>query len=204
MAKIFNNIQELWSHCLFCPMCQNVSRKIFITVHPDEVFELKSFEKDNQFLILHCLIRLMNKRHQSIFTINCLDNTFQFDIYNTSQSKMPVEKASSPTFCMCIQARCHKCDNASIYSEDIELDLLKGLINNIKIEYESIYVSDGINEYFIQIWHNRNNMLIGRCFEDDNGSWIDEENAVHLPIVAFDFSNTAKIINKIKILLLFS
>jgi hypothetical protein len=203
MTKILSTLQDLWSYCLFCPICQKASRKAYISVGPDEAFELVSFEKENQFLTINCNLKIKRWNHNAKYIINCLDNTFLFFISDSSSQEPPVEKASTPYFFFCIQSRCEDCDDSLVHSNDIELNLLTKTLVNVGLEQEEIYLLNQKNKYHITLSYYNGNMIISKCFEED-GKIIDDNKPMNFPIVDFDFSNPSKVINKIKTILVFS
>lgn len=203
--KILNTVQELWTYCLFCPVCQDLTRKISIAVGPDEAFQIYSFQKDNDILQLQCSLTVKNKKYNALYYINCHNNSFKVDISDPQLGELSVEKASSPYFYFYIMSDCRQCDATHTNGTDIELDMNKGTLHNIGVEREGIYLLEQKIKYHITYEHDRNKMQISKCFEDENtNEIIDDNKPFNFPIIDFDFSNQQKVLNKIKTLLVFS
>jgi hypothetical protein len=203
--KKYNNIQELWSYCLFCPICQDITRDMQISVGPDDTFSLSSFEKNNNILTLNCLFFVKKQKYHIKYDINCIDNTFNSDISDPTPSDKYVTKASLPYFFFYIRSNCRVCDASHTNGTDLELDLSSKIIFNIGVETDGIYLLKEKNKYHISFEYDRNKMIISRCYEDKNtGEILDDNKPFNFPIIDFDFSNIEKVINRIKTILTFS
>lgn len=202
--KILNTVQQLWSYCLFCPTCQDITRTIHVSVGPDEAFKLQSFEKNNHILHLDCLFHAKNQKYKATYEINCLDNSFSCHIEEPISAKSSVNKASTPYFYFYIQGDCKECNDTYVSSKDLELDLLNKKIENIALEREGIYLRGKDSHYHLTMSYDEREMLITRCHDEDGLMIEDGGKPFHLPIIEFDFSKPKKVINKIKTILLFS
>lgn len=203
--KALETVQKLWSHCLFCPICQDVTRDIHVDVGPDDAFTISKFEKNNHILTLHCSFRAFKKKHSVKYHINCLDNSFTTDIGESISDSEPVERAARPYFYFYIQGDCKKCNSSHTNGTDLELDMLNSVVTHIGIEREGIYLLNEKSKFHITLAHDTNEMLISKCFEDEStGQILDDNKPFNLPIIDFDFSNQKKVINKIRTLLVFS
>jgi hypothetical protein len=197
-------LQQLWSHCLFCPVCQDITRSIYISVGPDEATELQSFKKDNHILHLHCQLNLGNRKFFNKYQINCLDNSFTFDISEPELSERSVTRASSAYFYFIINSDCRKCNSSYSNSGDLEFDFLNHKITNVGIERDSVYLLNQKDKFHITTMYLDKEMIISQCYQDDDGGIIDDNKPFTLPIISFDYSKPRKVVNKIKTLLVFS
>jgi hypothetical protein len=202
--KALKTVQELWSHCLFCPICQDITRDVHVEVGPDDAFQLVKFEKNNHILTLHCSFRAFKKKQSVKYHINCLDNSFKVDIGESTPDETPTT-AARPYFFFYIQSDCKECNSSHTNGSDLELDMLNSVVSNIGVEREGIYLLNEKNKFHITLCHDDNEMLISKCFEDEQtGEILDDNKPFNFPIIEFDFSNQKKVINKIRTLLVFS
>jgi hypothetical protein len=209
--KILSTVQELWSYCLFCPICQDMTRDVDVEVGPDDAFSITSFEKDNHILKLDCTFRAKKQKYKTVYLINCLDNSFTVDISEPIHSTASqddykrVDKASAPYFFFYLFSNCKRCNAAHTNSSDLELDLLNKRISNIGVEREGIYLLSKQVNYHILLDHNENQTVINKCtISDDNVLVDDNKFFTYSDIIDFDYSNPKKVFNKIKTLLVFS
>lgn len=202
--KILNTVENLWDYCLFCPICQKKIREITISVGPDEVFELTSFEKNENSLILNCSTKIRNNIYYCRYDINCNSNKFQFSVLGASTlpTELAINRASSPYFYFYIYSNCTECGLSYLNSNDLELDLLDDKVVNIGLEREGIHILNQNGNFLISISYGSNNMLISRVLLED-GIYVNGKPST-FPIADFDFSNPGRVINKIKTMLLFS
>ncbi len=198
------NLQELWSKLLFCPLCQDITRKITMSGGPADALHLLSFKKINHILKLHCEFAAFNNVYDIKYDINCLDNSISCNISSPQFVAEEQKKAKSPFFYFGIHADCRQCTNSYADSKDIEIDLLNHKITNIGLEREGVWLLDQNPQYHITLFHPEEQMLISRCHEDENGGIVDDTDPSIFPIIQFDFSKPKKVANKIQTLLLFS
>lgn len=204
--KILNTIQELWSYCLFCPICQDITREIWVSTGPDDVLDLSSHKKIDNILILSCFFHYKRQKSKIVFNINCLDNSFKVDISDPTPSTRNVEGSEIPYFTFFIGGDCKVCSSTHLSSIESQLDLLKLSISNIGIDSETISIFDEKSEwtYILSYEYDINKIKILKSKVDDNGDLTFWKNPPEIPIVNFDFSNPKKVINRIKTLLVFS
>lgn len=202
--KSIKTIQELWSYCLFCPICQDMTREIHVGIGPDEAFELFEFEKNNHILTLKCGFYCKDKMRSIKYDINCLNNSFDMDITESVISSRNVSGAKSSYPYFWLNGNCRVCNASHISSGDVELNVLNKIASNLTLEMEGLSLIKEKDKYYIFIEHSHNTMQISKCFEDENGDIIDENNPFKYPIINFDYSNPKKVLNKIKMLLVFS
>jgi hypothetical protein len=208
--KSFNTVQELWDHCSFCPICQEDCRDVLISVGPDAVFQILDSEKDDSFLDMSCTFTNKKNVYSVQYKINCQDNTFTVDVTDvqllTAAAQLPNKKVEEAYFYFYLQSSCPKCQCAVTYGSDLELDILDRKITNIELEREGFYLLKEIDKFHITTIYDRNIILVSRCqgIEDGDLGFEEDDKTITLPMVKLDFTNQAKIVNKIKTLILFS
>lgn len=209
--KILNTIQELWSYCLFCPICQDMTRDIIVEVGPDNACAISSFKKTNHILRLDCTFRAKKQQYKTVYRINCLDNSFKVAISEPVHSSASqdeykrVDKASAPHFFFYLFSDCQRCHAAHTNSADLELNLLDKTIYNIGVEREGIYLLTEPTKFHLTLLHSENQMEICKCSISEDEMVIDEEKTFVYPsVINFDYSDPKKVINKIKTMLVFS
>lgn len=208
--KLFNSIQELWDYCLFCPICQRNCREIVVSVGPDSAFILVTADKkEDGALYLQCTYK--NKRHiYSVdYNVNCLDNTFTVDVPKVQE--LPLGEIANPKkakrayFFFFMEGLCRDCNCTSAHGLDLEFDIVDKKISNIGLERESFYLLEGKDKFHVSPIHDRNVMLVSRCYVDDEEIGFSEsDKTIELPLVKLDLTDQLKVTNKIKTLILFS
>jgi hypothetical protein len=194
--KILNTVQELWSHCLYCPICKDICRDPLVSVGPDDQFQIVFAEKEDHILSVQCLFKKKDKKIHVTYLIDCLKNTFEIE---------GNDSALQNTYCyFYIQSDCRRCDATHTNGTDLELNLETKQISNIGIEREGIYLLSTKDKYHVTFQYDNNTMLVSKCFEDDDGMLIDDNKVARLPLVNLDFSKPRKAANRIKTLLVFS
>src|ERR1700722_1895367 len=203
--KILNTVQKLWAYCLFCPICQDMTREVHVSVGPDEVFKLLRSKKDNHIIHLNCSAQIKKQKYKANFCINGLDNTFTFVISDLPgsgfySSPLSVEKAKTPYFYFYVQSNCKRCHCTSVFSSDLELDLLRKVITNIGVERETVILLNESDKYHLSLEYDENQMIISRYTEEDED--LDEEGSLDkefiTSLIDLDFSQPSKVVRKIK------
>lgn len=208
--KTFNNVQELWDYCATCPICMRHCREVVVSVGPDGVFILVAAQKrDNGTLFLQCTYKNKRNVYSVNYDINCLDNTFTVDVPYVRElapgETANTEKVKKAYFYFFIEGLCRECHCTSAHGLDLELDILDKKISNIGLERESFYLLEGKDKFHVSPIHDRNVMLVSRCYPDDEGiSFIESDKTIELPLVKLDLSDQDRVVNKLKTLILFS
>lgn len=203
--KIFNTLKELWDHCFFCPICQKDGREMTVSVGPDEVFTLISYQKSSTNLDMECRFQYRKKLYLVNYKINCLDNSFIVDIKEDYQDNSSNnEGASRSYFYFYIQSHCPDCNQSSVFGEDIELSFLDKKIYNLSLQEEEFYLPKNNPTILIDLDHMLDVTNIYKCSNSDGKFYIDFNSEVQLPLLNLDFSNQEKVFDKIKTLILFS
>lgn len=206
--KQFENIQELWDYCAYCPFCMRNCREMAVSVGPDNVFILVEFKKQNHRLLLECTFKSKRHIYNVDYDINCLDNSF--DVTVPRVQEVPAgetanpDKAKKAYFFFFIEGICRECSCTSAHGADLELDLLGKQISNIELERESLYFLECEDKFHVSPIHDRNVMLVSRCYVDDEFGISDSEKTIELPLVKLDPTDQAKTVSKIKTYILFS
>lgn len=193
MSKTRNTIQELWSYCLYCPICKVICREITVAAGPNDQFKLVFFKKENHILAIQCVYK---KSFIVNYEINCLDNTFKIIGNNLNLDQ---------TYCyFYIQSICRICNATHVTGTDLELNLEEKSIYNIGLEKEGVYLLSTKDMYHITILYKNSTMLVSKCFKDKDGIVLDDNRVCTLPLVDLDFSNLHKVAYRIKTMLVFS
>jgi hypothetical protein len=197
-VKIFNTLQELWDYCLICPICQNSSRRILISVGPDLVVSLNHFRKQDSSLFLQCSFNKKNNYYIIEYNIDCNTNLYDVTVtnrhINAPHHQMTDQKVMQAYFYFYIQSSCDKCVASATYSADLELLQDEKRVFNIELEREHFVLADDMT-HRLTVLYDRDVML---------ASNDAHQKSVELPILNLDFSDQPKLINKIKTLILFS
>lgn len=210
--KIFANIEELWNYCLFCPVCQKDCREMIVSVGPDILFRLNSFQKENSILELSCRYIDTNYYFDFNFKINCLENSFDIDAKDLATFPMQIadnsyERFKNTYFFFIIQSTCRKCKHTSAYSSDIEFDFSNKKISKIEFERESFYLLKEPEKYYISINYDESATFVSKCFVEKENNYnvitLSGKN-IKLPLIKLDLVNQASCVQKIKTLVLFS
>lgn len=202
--KKFNTLQELWSYALFCPLCQDITREVMVTGGPSNVLEVKSQKKTNEILKVQCTAKLAKQSYNIAYYIDCVKNCFTVSITEAQVQDPPVKGASSPIFTLGLISDCRICGNTSMNSADIEIDLLSKKVTNFGVEMEGIYLLNQKTKYHLTLNHTVQQLTLSKCFEDDDGSIVDDNKTISFPLTHFDFSQPKKVLNRIRTLLVFS
>lgn len=209
--RIFNTIQELWQFCLYCPICQQPSRTLKLSVGPDDYFKLSEYEKTDTNLQLVCGYRhdrvtranhskLIN--YTAVFNINCLKNTYNIGV--AGKDNRILERIKSSYFFFYIDANCMLCNNTYLNTADLELNAFDKTVSTIQMDRESAYLVSEKDKYHITLCHDLNTTHVSRITLGMDGSIIDDENVIELPLLDIDFAQPLKTTSKIKTLILFS
>lgn len=207
--KLFNTVQELWDYCSFCPICLRSCREICVSVGPDSVFILVHSQKKKNDLYLQCTYKNKRNIYSVDYNINCLDNTFKVKVPKVQE--LPAGEIANPKkvekayFFFFLEGLCRECNCTSAHGLDLELDIVDKKISNIGLERESFYLLEGKDKFHVTPIHDRNVMLVSRCYVDDEEIGFSEsDKTIELPLVKLDLSDQTKATNKIKTLILFS
>ena len=171
--KIFRTFQELWQHCLFCPICQEPSRTITVSIGPDWLWRLTEFQKVGSELKIFCYWildteyedRPIKTKHSAIFTVNCDNNNYQLNANNEN-----VRKSSTYIY---LHAKCNGCDNTYLDTMDMDFDPETLTIYNFQIEREGAYILSEKDKFHISLQYDRNIMSVSRMFLASDSSWWD-------------------------------
>jgi hypothetical protein len=207
--KNLDTVQKLWSHFLMCPTCKDFDREVDVSVGPDTNTRLVLFKKENHILTLDIVFKAKKQQYKIQYNINCLDNSFKVDIaeildFSAVEDKYKrTDRASAPYFYFYLFGTCRKCGNSFSNSKEMELDLLNNKITNIGLEHESIYILKNGEGFHLNLDYEKHNMSVAKFTIDTTPDDI-VNNEMELPLIEMDFSNTEKVFDKIKTLLIFS
>lgn len=203
--KAFNTLQELWDYCSYCPICQKSGRDMIISVGPDDVFSLIDFSKDDNFMHLHCRYTNKNNSYAVNYNIDCRDNTFNVSVADLQMmmpdTRLSPIKVKRAYFYFYMQSKCYDCMAAYTYSSDLELDMLNNNVSNIGLERESIYLLKVDDQWHISLFYETDIMHVSKYVGVDI---IEEVNPIRLPLMKLDWSDQAKVVERIRTLSLFT
>lgn len=201
-------MEELWAYCLFCPICKNPDRFLELTAGPDDHFKIEAWKKIGSQLQIDCSFRYDREdkksrgdHYEANYIIDCQQNTYQ--LLTNGPDSVLAGKVTEFNFFFQIFSKCKTCYNSNVNTTDIEFDNINYIVYDMEIDRESVYLLEEKDKYHITLSHDRNVMMVSRCFLQKE-TIIDEENVIDLPLINLDFSNPTKVVNKIKTLILFS
>jgi hypothetical protein len=200
--KSFDNLQEVWDYCTFCPLCQKDGRNISVSVGPDRFWSFVSFEKVDNILLTVCTYKYKQNRYFVNYNFNCIDNTFllKYDSADEIFQANLLEKAKEAYFYFYIDGVCPNCECSAAATTDLELDLQAGIITNIQLEREKFLLSEEKDKFHVTSAHSSNILRVSKYDADS----FEEDEEVELPLFDLDLTNQAKLVNKLKTLILFS
>jgi hypothetical protein len=208
--RIFNTVQELWSYCLFCPICKEPSRTITLTVGPDDQFKLSRnipYEKIDSQLKLFCSFRMdmedpdyVKGKCAATFNIDCDTNQY---VVESGGTQLLVKKANDAYFYFYVHSTCKKCNCSYVNSADLEFDRDSKRVSNIQMEREGYELLTEKDKYRLTQSHDRNVLMVSRLTEEE-GLRVNSDNVLELPLFKLDLSDIPRAVNKIKTLILFS
>jgi hypothetical protein len=224
----FDRLQDLIDYCARCPVCQN-ERELSISVGPDtnllmgppfedetDLTKLKSFQRNNNQLVLKVEARVSQYTYRITFTINTLTNELITSIptpQHIAPGEQAADRASHPEMFFYLYARCDEC-GSGINTEDIILDILDKKVRDLFVEQETRLVrgNGGYFEldYFYAVYTSRNTIEIRFVrHEGDDCNYTEfyvggNESVVSIPLTEFDFSDQEKLFARLQTLMLFS
>jgi len=191
--KILNTIQEL----LYCPLCQNCG-EIYEISSATKNFFIKSWYQNNNNLKICLAYRYSDNIQNDIeleVYINGKDNTLKFD-----ETKIQSCQAFLDDVILDCCVYCKKCDNNYINCTITINSKNKEIIYHLYKRRICLFAEDNV-EYRISLLYYLKSILILR---NDVLSGPLNNKIIQLPLIELDFSRPRIVINKIKILLLFS
>jgi hypothetical protein len=198
-VKIFSSIEKLWDYCLLCPLCKNPERHLELTVGPDEHFEIKEWKKIAAQLQIDCDFRYDREDKNSpagsytaSYLVDCQQNSYK--MLAAGPDQVIADKATEVEFFFYIFAECKACNYSYLNTSDLEFNNVEKIISNIQLDRESLCLSQDENKYRIILAHDANDMLVVPY----------KKKGLHLPLTDLDLSNPGKVIEKLKLWILFS
>lgn len=198
--KEFNNLQELWSYCLFCPLCQDMTRTI--TLIPIWGGDILKHQKKGRILSVRGAANIGLQRYEMTYDIDCVSNTFTVKQTKAVPNNNKISTNTGLEFY--IMTVCDKCNNTSANTKPIDLNLASKKSNNFSMEIEGVYLLEGKYKYHLGFNHVNNLMFISKCFVDDDGGIVDDNKVLNLPLINFDFRDVKKVVDRIRTLIVFS
>lgn len=202
--KLFNTIEELWGHCLFCPICNDNCRDIHVSAGPDDNFKLISFKKNDEILQLKCSLHLKKLKYVVDYKINSNDNTFKAKVFAPKEVENSIENPLSTYFYFYIQSTCNKCGYSYCNGSDIEFDQDNQKVVSIGIEREGIYLIDHTESFHVTLEYDKNLTNITKCIKvKDKDEIRDLPLAYQCPLIKVNMKEPQKAIRRIKTVLTF-
>lgn len=201
--KILNTIQELWEHCLYCPICKESCREMSVSVGPNETFKIISFKKKNELLHLTCKLFCQKLKYIVHYTVNCNDNSFDVKFSALEDSLSDANNILSSYFYFYVQGSCKKCNCSSAHSSDLKLDMENKKIVTIGLDREGVYLLDRDDSFHVDLQYDVNKTFISKCIKERNGEIVDYPGHMY-DLIKVNFMEPDRAINKIKIFLTFS
>jgi hypothetical protein len=153
---------------------------------------------------MDCTAKIKDKRYKTNYIVNGVDNTFEVSIAEIAPEGEPVDKAQTPYFFFYIQSVCKRCHCTHAYGSDLELDLLNKKVTNIGVVSETVILLTEPTKYHLSLNYDDKEMIISRCIQDEDGIVEDDDKQFHTALVDLDFSQPAKVVRKIKTIMVFS
>lgn len=193
--RTFNSLRELINYVKSCPVCFS-KRELILSLGPEiEVASTIVYEDENIFQI-----EGIHKKSSDSFLISINLDTNEFRVISEAQIVQSIQ------LYFYLYANCsnmidkHTC-NCCINTEDIDLNSSFNQIENLCIEYESVWLTR--TEYPFHISIQANNMKVTKMHWE-NGELIDNTNEIRVPLVDLDFSDEISAVQKIRTMLVFS
>src|SRR5574337_519053 len=199
----FNNIQELWDYCSYCPICTRKCREVVVSVGPDDHFILVDFEKEGTNLQLQCTFKNKSHIYSAEYNIDCLNNSFSVKIPKVQSvpegETAEPERATRAYFFFFLEGLCRECNCTSAHGKDLELRVIDNKIFDIELERENFYLLEGKDKFHVSPIHDRNVMQVNRCYPDDDGiSFNESKKIIELPLVKLDLADQERVVSKLK------
>ena len=198
--KKFDTFQSLWSYCLYCPICKNISRDMEVIVGPEEGLKLVSWSKQDYIVRLDVRYAKKNSPvYRYYVEINGLNNSY--DIKNISEHSP--DNLNILDFYFYLYANCSDC-NSFINSASIDVFFEENKLPLLEVEQEGFDLKLKNKYYFhLTLDYERELMLVYKLYKKDD-LYINNGTPCTLPLLNLNWSDANKAINKIKKLLIFS
>lgn len=187
--KKFNNLEELWNYCSFCPICQNNSREMEVSVVEfEDIIKEYSFIKNKEILEIISEDKFQNTY---INKINCLTNKVEMMTFPSEFGYFTIAGACD----------IHLNRSVSRSHFSLKANVLETSLCCIEHEYFSYLFED--NHILVMFNHNSDKTTI-------SFSKIDKSNRYRISLrisldylLDIDFTNEQNMINKLKTILVF-
>ena len=191
----FNNINELWNYCSYCPICKLSGRDLSATIISPSLKSL-SWTKDNDKLSIVC------ETLCDIDTDDILKNQINVEI-DCANNKILFDKVlfDTDTF-LYLVARC-KCDMSNISSTNMFFELGE-IVSPIGIEQESVFFMNDKENFHLSVFHTSENILFSKLIKNEffENSFINDT-IITAPIFHMDLDDSEKCISKLKTIMVF-
>lgn len=173
-----------------------------VSVGPDRFWTIVESIKEGEVLTNFCTYKYKQNRYFVNYKFNCIDNTFllEYSSANTAFQEGLLEKAKEAYFYFYIDGVCPICECSAAATSDLELDFQEGVVTNIQLEREKFYLLQEKDKFHVSLAHSSNIMRVSKY----NAESFEEDDEVELPLFNLDLNNQAKLVDKLKTLILFS
>ena len=196
--KIFNNLQELWEHCLFCPICKTYDRDITITFGPEENYKLLSFTR-NTFLNLRVKYSLDYSRYIVQYIIDCADGSFTTKVSELDEAKAQTNKTTMPYSYFYIESDCRTCHCTSAMTSNIQLDMKNSKVYNFLLSKEEVVMLDNTNDsYHAILDYSNKTTTVYPCFKRNDDTIVDIVPPANFNLIEVDLMKADKAIKRMK------
>ena len=202
MAK-FNSLQDLWSYCMYCPFCKEMSRTISVSIGPDYSLEFISSRKSGKILHINSYARVSDEynhshKYNSKILIDCISNTYVKTLYDLHSEKIIHAPVSGY---IQIYSHCKQCDS---FVNSYEINFYNSILDlsTLKIENEHYIINSNDEEFSLNLRYDLNKIeIIKRELYENDSKY---KKPILSPIFNLNFNNIDDIIKRIKTILIFS
>jgi hypothetical protein len=203
--KNFNTINQLWDNLLICPFC-NKERKVELSIGPDGVFNLITWDKSKNIITIVFSISIESVLYTSTWKIDCNSNKFGINTKSMGSeltSSLPSSEYSNLYFYL--YSECNNCNNSFSNTSDLSISSKEYLkIDNIGIEREGWFIKKPEHQqYYALVADYQYDKMYFNNVEMFKGIIKKKSKEISLPLLELDFSNHEKLLNKIGTMLLF-
>ena len=206
--KKFDNLNNLFEYCFYCPICQDNCRQIesmqfapdYVNYLNKDIIDVANSKKPLDKLDFQLQIGAFHssRKIKSLpsyqLTIDIANNKSKISKFNHNFSDVNY-------LYFYIHSSCKNCFSY-INTSDVELNFVNSTISNISIENETFFLFKTENKYLLSYYYDEGIMNVSKLYAD-NERIFPEHKKHMLPIMNFDFLNQEKAANRIKTILTF-
>jgi len=188
---------------MYCPLCNEMSRQVSISIGPDYSLELKTFRKLGSNLHINAYCRVVDENNYSFkynlkIIIDCESNLINKTVFDINTDKIIDCPINGYIY---FYGFCPNCDS-SINSYDIGIDKSNIELKELTIDSESIIINTNSQEFQITLDYNLNRTEI--YAKDIYEGNFNDKKPIICQLFKIDYKNLDKTIKRIKTILLFN